>query len=460
MGRSARTRLLSPAVAVLLLAGCSGGGQTAVGGGPDAAGVGDPLFPTLGNGGYDVRHYLLTLEYDPGSGRLAGTAEILARATRELDVFHLDLHRLSASEVTVDGAGARTGHDGDELAVRPAEPVAAGRLFRTVVRYAGAPSAITDADGSEEGWLRTPDGALAVGEPMGSMAWFPGNHHPSDKATYDLSVTVPEGLEAVSNGEPAGERTSGGRTTFGWRSKEPMASYLATLAIGRFEVGSSRTRSGVPVVTAVDEAVSESLSRRIPEALEWAEGLFGPYPFSSAGAIVVPDEAVGYALETQSRPVFPAGSFTPEILAHEIAHQWFGDSVTPSSWRDMWLNEGFATYAEWLWAEEFGSTPVGRSFDRAFADSGNWDFPPARPPSAARISDDPVYERGAMVLHRVRLAVGDEVFFRLLRGWAREHRHGNASTADFTAYAERVSARDLDGVWDVWLYGEGRPPGP
>ncbi|GAA2223254.1 M1 family metallopeptidase [Streptomyces amakusaensis] len=467
MARSSSvTRLLTPpAVAALLLVGCAAGGHGDAGAGarPEVMGVGDPLFPGLGNGGYDVRGYRLALAYDPGSGRLAGTAEIVARATRELRVFNLDLHRLSATAVTVDGAEARSVHDGDELIVRLGEAVPAGREFRTVVRYEGEPGAIRDADGSEEGWLRTPGGALAVGEPAGSTAWFPGNHHPSDKASFDIAVTVPEGLRAVSNGELASERTSGGRSTYRWRSAEPMATYLATLAIGPYEMRSSRTASGLPVVTAVDPAVGAAdpavgkLSARLPEVLAWAEGAFGPYPFSSAGAIVVPDEVVDYALETQTRPVFPAGLFTPETLAHEIAHQWFGDSVTPKSWRDMWLNEGFATYAEWLWAEEFEGVPVRESFDAAFADAENWAFPPADPPSAAEVSSAPVYGRGAMVLHRVRGEVGDEVFFRLLRGWAREHRHGNASTADFTAYAERLSGRELGGVWDGWLYGDGRP---
>ncbi|MEO3978680.1 M1 family metallopeptidase [Streptomyces sp. CAU 1734] len=455
-------RALAPvAASALLLSGCTGGGLGGVRGGPGGAGLGDPLFPGLGNGGYDVRHYSLTLAYDPGTGRLDGTAEILARAGRDLSAFNLDLHGLNVREVTVDGAAAAANRAGDELTVRPRNDLTGGRFFRTVVRYSGTPRTITDADESEEGWLRTAGGALAVGEPAGSPAWFPGNHHPSDKATLDLAVTVPRGLTAVSNGEPGSRTTTaGGRTTFVWRSAEPMATYTAVLAIGRYRQTSSRTPSGLPVHTAVEHSVRESLTRRIPELTAWAVERFGPYPFSSIGAIVVPDGAVGYALETQNRPVFPVSYLTPEILVHEIAHQWYGNSVTPESWKDMWLNEGFAVHAEWMWLAEFADTPLAESFRRAYEEDANWAFPPADPPSPARISASPVYGRGAMVLDKVRQSAGDEAFSRLLKGWAREYRHGNASTADFTAYAERVAGRDLDPVWETWLYGDGRPARP
>ncbi|MFI6287972.1 M1 family metallopeptidase [Streptomyces sp. NPDC051018] len=461
MHRPSRLRALAPAAALLLLVGCSGG-SGGVQGTPGAAGVRDPLFPRLGNGGYDVRHYSLTLDYDPGTGRLAGTAEILARATQDLSAFNLDLHRMSAEDVTVDGEAAAADQAGDELTVRPGRDLTEGALFRTVVRYSGTPRTITDADGSEEGWLKAPGGALAVGEPAGSMAWFPANNHPGDKATYDLAINVPRGLKAVSNGELARETTDGPRTTFVWRSAEPMASYLATLAIGPYRLTSSRTPQGLPVWTATDPAAAETarVSAQVPRIVEWATERFGPYPFSSTGAIAVREGVVGYALETQNRPVIPAGQFDTTTLVHEIAHQWYGNSVSPGTWRDMWLNEGFATYAQWLWAEDFEDTPVRDSYEEAFADSANWAFPPAAPPSAARISEAPVYGRGAMVLHRVRLAVGDRAFAGLMKGWAKRYRHANASTADFTAYAEKVSGKDLDPVWETWLYGKDRPSRP
>ncbi|WP_405605643.1 M1 family metallopeptidase [Streptomyces sp. NBC_01410] len=457
-------RTLTPAVALLLLTGCTDGG-TGVHGKPGSAGVRDPLFRGLGNGGYDVQHYALTLAYDPDTNHLKGTAEITARATQDLSAFNLDLHGLKVDGATVDGKEAAANRAGDELTLRPHRDIDKGKTFRTVVSYSGEPQTIIDEDEekSKEGWLETEGGALAVGEPSGSMAWFPSNNHPSDKATYDITVTVPEGpLRVISNGELMKKVTTGGRTTYAWKSRQPMASYLAMLAIGEYRPTESRTSSGVPVLTVVDPAVGTKhaqLIAQVPEIVEWGELNFGPYPFSSAGVIVVPNDDLGYALETQTKPVIPVKEL-PDSLVHEIAHQWFGNSVTPRSWKDMWLNEGFAVYAEWIWHEDFDATPAKQSFEAAFADDKNWAFPPADPPSAAKVSDDPVYYRGAMVLHKIRQAVGEKPFFEIVKGWATEHRHSNASTADFTAYVEKKSGKDLTELWDTWLYGKDKPDTP
>ncbi|MEU6863477.1 M1 family metallopeptidase [Streptomyces sp. NPDC046876] len=434
------------------------------GGHPAAAGAGDPYFPKLGNGGYDVTHYGLTLTYDPDSGRLDGTAEITAKATEHLSAFNLDLRGLKVLSATVDGRAAGVRQDGQELTLQPRDHLRKGTVFRSVVRYAGTPEPITHDHGWREGWLRTENGAVAFGEPTGSMSWFPGNHHPSDKASYDISVTVPEGVQAISNGQLREQHTSGNRTTFHWHEAEPMASYVATVAIGSYDIKTSRTRSGVPVVSAVDTTagVDEdgAVLGRFPEIMQWAEERFGPYPFSSAGLIVDRAADVPYALETQTRPTIPAGIFHTTNVVHELAHQWFGNSVTPRTWQDMWLNEGFATYAEWLWTEDHGGATAQEHFDRNHAkaaDDDEWDFPPAEPPTAADISRQPVYVRGAMVIHKIRLAVGDEAFGALVRGWTLRHRHGYASTRDFTAYAQAQTGHDLDPIWDSWLYGDGKP---
>jgi aminopeptidase N len=459
-----RTSLLLTLTLALALTACGGGGG--VHGTPGGSGVGDPFFPRAGNGGYDVTHYDLDLAYEPDTAHLTGTATISARATRDLSAFDLDLKGLDVRAVTVDGKSARWNRAGQELTVRPQDDLGADATFRVTVRYSGTPETITDPDGSEEGWLRTADGALALGEPTGSMAWFPGNHHPSDKASYEVTVTVPEGLRAVSNGELVSERTTGGRTACTWRTAEPMASYVATLAVGDYDIRRSTTADGLPVYVAVDPTLAEAETRKpaadLPGIIEWAADTFGPYPFSSTGAIVDRDGDAGYALETQNRPVF-SGVPDTELLVHELAHQWYGNSVTPKTWQDMWLNEGFATYAEWLWHEEHGGDSAQETFD-ALYDHGDhtyedlWSFPPADPTSAAHISASPVYQRGAMVLHKVRQTVGDDAFRTLLRGWAAAHRHGNADTADFTAYVEkRAPGHDFDGIWADWLYGEGKP---
>ncbi|MFH7593558.1 M1 family metallopeptidase [Streptomyces racemochromogenes] len=471
MDHRALTRLAAPALAALiaLTTGCTG---ATVQGRPGASGLRDPYFPRAGNGGYEVEHYALDLAYDPADGELHGTAVITARAGQGLSSFNLDFSGLKVEGVEVQGVGARFNRTGNELTVRPAEDLRKGEVFVTRVDYGGRPKALVDPDGSKEGWITAGDGeyAVAVGEPVGSTAWFPGNHHPADKATYDVTVSVPRGYEAVSNGELRSRRDVGERTEFVWRSAEPMASYLATVAVGKFRVSTGKTPSGVSVYQAVapgEEAAGRAVLARVPEMVEWGSATFGPYPFSTVGSIVMPARSLGYALETQTKPVYP-GAPDEELVLHELAHQWFGDSVSPASWKDMWLNEGFATYAEWLWAESHGGVSAQRRFEAFLAGDTSVDahagadwaaFAPAAPPDAAHLSDDPVYYRGAMVLHRIRQEVGDAKFFDLLRGWAADHRHGNASTADFTAYAQRRTGADLKKVWDVWLYGEGRPKG-
>ncbi|MEV7375678.1 M1 family metallopeptidase [Streptomyces sp. NPDC090301] len=457
--------LAAALTALALLAGGCTEATGGVRGAPGSAGLRDPYFPKLGNGGYDVGHYALTLAYDPGTGRLDGTAEITARATQDLSAFNLDLAGLTVEGASVDGEPAAVNRAGNELTLRPREEIRDGAEFRTTVAYGGVPEPVTDADGSREGWLRTDDGAVAVGEPAGSMTWFPGNHHPSDKASYELALTVPAGLEGLSNGVRTARRTEAdGRVTTEWRTAEPMASYLATVAIGRYETATAAPGSGtVPVLTAAERPIAAAtapLRGEVPEIIARQERRFGPYPFSTAGAIVTEDGTLGYALETQTRPVFPAAAFDRTTLVHELAHQWFGNSVSPATWRDLWLNEGFATYAEWLYTEEYEQVPARTHFERAFAQEANWAFPPAAPPTAENLFDPPVYQRGAMVLHKLRETVGDETFDEILRGWPAKYRHANASTNDFTAYAESVAGRDLDELWDVWLYGDGRPAKP
>ncbi len=222
------------------------------------------------------------------------------------------------------------------------------------------------------------------------MTWFPGNSHPKDKSSYDFTITVPQGRTAVANGVFLGQKTAGGRTTFRWRQTEPMAAYLATATVGKFKVEQYTTPSGIKVYNAVDPretAASAAVLKKLPSVLEWEAELFGPYPYRAAGAIVDRAPQVGYALETQTRPVYDRA---PDLstLVHESAHQWFGDSVTLTSWKDIWLNEGFATYTEWLYAEQHGGPSAQKAFDERYAtaaDDALWSFrPPTR--AAARTS--------------------------------------------------------------------------
>ncbi|MGE3235295.1 MAG: M1 family metallopeptidase [Thermoleophilia bacterium] len=466
-GRRARIGIVG-AVALL---GAGGGGAAAAGPPvaptpvaptPGAPGLGDPFFPLAGNGGYDVSHYRLDLAYDPAATRLDGSAVIQARATQALSRFDLDLRPfLAVSAVTVDGRPAVVARDGQELVITPARPLRAGGAFTVAVRYGGTPEPVVDPDGSIEGFVPTADGAFVVGEPQGSPGWFPANDNPRDKATYDISVTVPAGLTAMSNGRLVATRKGNGRTTWMWREDDPMATYLATATLGNFSLSISKV-DGIPSYVAVDPtqaAASAPVLAKLPAMVRYFRGVFGPYPFDAVGAIVDDAPDVGYALESQTKPNFDRAP-DEATLAHELVHQWYGDSVTLTTWPDIWLNEGFATYGEWLWGAHAGGPTTQARFDALYAapaDDAFWTLPPADPGDAADLFAGPVYDRGAMTLQALRVKVGDPAFSAILRRWYAENRSGNVTTAGFVALAERVSRRDLDAFFHTWLYQPAKP---
>ena len=460
-------RFLGVAVAALaVVAGLSAPGRATAqvtSFSPGSAGAGDSYFPLLGNGGYDVQHYDVTFSYDPGTRRLAGYTAFTAVATQDLSRFNLDFSGLVVRDVRVDRSGAAFSRDGQELAVTPQAGLPAGRLFSVTVVYDGNPTNLVDADGSPEGWIVTSDGAFVAGEPQGAMTWFPGNHDLRDKATHTFRVTVPGGTTVVANGDLTSRTTTGGQTTFVWTSREPMVNYLATTTIGRFDLTRTDTANG-PNYVAVDPATSTAPSNAVyqtPDIVSWLSTVFGPYPFSATGGIVDNAPSVGYALETQTKPLYPNPPF-PALVVHELAHQWYGDSVTPAAWKDIWLNEGFATYAEWLWNEHATGRTVQAQFDSTYARPADDPFWQVRPgdPGAPALFDPAVYRRGAMTLQALRRTVGSRVFHSILRTWTDEHRYGNASTQQFVDLAERLSGRHLDDLFQRWLYTPGKPSFP
>ena len=452
-------------VVALLLGGCTDADEERFRAG--AADAGDPYVPGAGNGGYDVGHYRLKVRYDPASDRLTGEATVTATATMDLSRFNLDLAGLTVDRVRVDGALARHRRDGNEVVVTPAHGLRSGRAFTTEVSYGGVPRPLEGGALGSGGFRSTRDGAIALGQPESASTWFPVNDHPSDKATYEVEVTVPDGLAALGNGVPGGRTSRDGWTTWHWSEGAPMASYLATLVIGDYRV-STGTHAGKPMVTAVaaglpaDGPAAASIART-GEIADFLAGRFGPYPFDAYGGIAVSDAGIGYALETQSRPVYGPGFFrsrrpNTEVVAHELAHQWFGDSVSVARWSDIWLNEGFATYAEWLWAEHDGGRSVARTVATEYA-ATDW-AEPVVDPGPEELFGDAVYKRGALAVHALRRAVGDATFFRILRGWTTERRDATATTADFVAYAEKVAGRPLRPLLDTWLTGRSAPTLP
>ena len=676
MRKAALVLIVTLGLALLPGHSLAGGDQEQTQFQPGSPGAGDPYFPLDGNGGYDVQHYLLDLTYDPETDLLTGVATIRARATQDLSRFNLDLDGLTVQSITVNRRRATWARDAGELSVTPHSGLRANRRFTTVVHYEGVPKPIDDAFG-QSGFIHTDDGALVAGQPHVAATWFPSNDHPSDKATFTFQVTVPKGLEAVANGILQDRHSSQRWTTWTWKAREPMASYLATATVGEFDLNSYRhdgirywdaidpdllapvavprtgsqlaishraepsykrlirtisvpnggaklsfwvTRDTEPnwdytfveartvgrkdwttlrdlnghtsddtgfvcpywlglhpflahyqsakgdhtcsptgttgkwwavsgasdgweqwkvdlsryagsdvrvsityasddliqlhgvfvddivvstgsgttsfeddgntldgwafpgtpkgskvnpndwtVGTAKDGPrpfgkVAQASFERQGEVIDFLSDAFGPYPFSAAGGIVDDLEGLGFALENQTRPIYDKDFFYYQqegdfVVVHELAHQWYGDSLAIASWKHIWLNEGFATYAEWLWSKREKLETAQQIFDSFYGI-------PAKDPFWALTIGDPgpkhlfdfaVYARGAMTLHRLRLAVGDGDFFEILQRWAASRSGGNVTTGEFIRLAEEVSGKNLDGLFKRWLFKSGKP---
>ena len=644
---------------------------------PGAPGAGDPYFPLDGNGGYDVQHYLLELTYDPATDLLVGVATIRARATQDLSRFNLDLDGLTVRSINVNRRRATWARDSGELSVSPQSGLRAGRRFTTVVHYDGVPKPVGGAQFGQSGFIHTDDGALVAGQPHVAATWFPANDHPSDKATYTFQVTVPKGLEAVANGTLEKQDSSRESTTWIWKAREPMASYLATATVGQFDLTAYRQK-GIRYWDAIDpdlfapvavprtgsqlaishraEPSYKRLIRTIsvpnggaklsfwvkrdtepnwdftfveahtlgkgdwttlrdlnghtsadtgfscpywlglhpflahyqtakdgscsptgttgkwwavsgasdgweqwkvdlsryagrdarvsityasddsiqhhgvfvddivvttgagttsfeddgntfdgwtvpgapesskPNRNDWTVGTtedgpeplgkavqgsfgrhseiigfladaFGPYPFSAAGGIVDDVQGLGFALENQTRPIYSKDFFYDPVggdfvVVHELAHQWYGDSLAVAKWKHIWLNEGFATYAEWLWSEREELGTAQEIFDSFYSIPATerffWGLT-IGDPGPGHLFDFPVYARGAMTLHRLRLAVGEKNFFEILQRWSASRVDGNVTTGQFIRLAEEVSGKNLDGLFDRWLFKPKKP---
>ncbi|MFI6845005.1 M1 family metallopeptidase [Kitasatospora sp. NPDC050467] len=435
--------------------------------GPGAAGIGDPYYPNAGNGGYDVSHYDIRLKYQPVTDELEGTATILATATQDLSRFNLDFV-LGVKEVLVNGRTAKFASTGEsELEITPARPLTKGSPVTVVVRYADKPGEVER--GGYSAWLRTPDGGIAADEPEGSAWWFPSNDHPTDKATYDVSVLVPDGTQAISNGLLTGQSSRAGWTRYNWRQTKPQATYLATLAIGRFDLRTDTTPGGIPVVTAYskdlgdNDGAARASVERTGELVDWLSGYFGAYPFDSVGGYV-PNVPTGYALETQTQIFYSPAQFSrgsnTSVVVHELAHQWYGDSVSVQRWSDIWLNEGFARYSQWLWSEHENEGTAQELADYVYtsypADNAFWSVKPGDPGADHQFAGA-VYDRGAVAIQALRNAVGDEKFFQILKGWPAERKYGNATIQQFQAYAERISGKPLADLFTTWLFTASKP---
>ncbi|WP_432172503.1 M1 family metallopeptidase [Streptomyces sp. Tue6028] len=459
LSRSARLGALATAAASFLVIAASSAPT------PGADGIGDPYFPQLGNGGFDARHYDLDVAYNPDTDRLDGRTTITARATQSLSAFDLDLQKLDVTKVEVNGRRADFTRSGDEIHITPRGTLPKGKNFTVTVTYGGVPEALNGpiVFGSDYGWMKTTDGVFVACEPNAASTWFPSSDHPSDKATYDIRIKAPQGLTGVSNGRLVSTYDKGGQTVAHWRESRPMATYLATATIGKFDVKTGKTPAGTPVYVAIDPVLANSNSVDVygvtAEATDYWSQVFGPYPFEETGAIVDDMPQAGFSLEVQSKPAYSAVR-SESTIVHELAHQWFGDSVSVERWKDIWLNEGFATYAQWLWSEHKGIRSAHDSFLAGYnarpADSSFWQITVADPQRDTMFASA-VYQRGAMTLQMLRERIGDQAFFKLLPAWTKLHRYGNANTADFVRLAEKISGQQLDDLFQTWIYTTGKP---
>ncbi|WP_050515549.1 M1 family metallopeptidase [Streptomyces rimosus] len=470
---------------------------------PDAAplGVGDRLYPHLGNPGYDVRAYDIALAYPGRNDRpMDAVTKITARATARLERINLDFTHGTVRSVEVDGRRAAHVMRGEDLIVTPHKAVRAGTPLRIVVRHTSDPRPRKGA-GREDGWLRTKDGLAMANQVDAAHRIFPGNDHPSDKALYTFRVTAPKGLTVVANGLPVARypgtvRTApdaGGKrtghdvrqaravpaTTWVYRSAHSMATEVAQVSIGRSAVVRRTGPHGLPlrdVVPAADRKRLEPWLAKTPGQLSWMEKKAGRYPFESYGVLLAQAET-GFELETQTLSLFEERLFTngqyprwyiEAIMVHELAHQWFGDSVSPRTWSDAWLNESHATWYEELYAHEHARKSMDERTRRAYSVSDRLrreGGPPGapKPPSPGNktgIFRPVMYDGSALVLYALRAKIGHAAFDRLERAWVTRHRDGVAGTADFVALASRVSGQDLTGFFHSWLYDTKTPPMP
>jgi aminopeptidase N len=439
--------------------------------GPGSPGLGDSYYPALGNGGYDVQHYTLDLDYEVEANFLTGTATLEAIATSDLSAFNLDLAGMHIGTITVNEAEADYSRSGTELTITPAEALAEGDSFTVVITYEGLPQPVRpEAIPVQMGWNHLIDGAYVASEPVGASSWYPVNEHPLDKATYTIEVTVPEAYVVAANGLLAETLDAGETITYVWEHAYPAASYLVSVAIGDFVLEAQEGPDGLPIRNYFPPDLAEDAAYdfgRTDEMIALFNDLFGPYPFEAYG-VVVADANLGFALENQTlslfgRPAVDGERGNEEVVAHELAHQWFGNSVSLSDWSDIWLNEGFATYAQKLWldhtdgAERFENEMRGIY---AFLKRMEEVLPPPGAPQPDDLFNVSVYIRGAMTLHALRARIGEEAFFEFVRTYYDTYAYGNATTPDLIAIAEDISGEELDDFFQAWLYEQALPPIP
>ncbi|WP_144663078.1 M1 family metallopeptidase [Paenarthrobacter nicotinovorans] len=432
----------------------------------------DPYTLDHGSTSYRVDRYELDLDVRLGSNKLIGRAVLHCTALEATTQVVLDLVGLRASKIQLDGRKLQKfSHRAEHLVLTPASSIKPGRQFTLEIRYDGNPQPRRGLWG-DVGWEELNDGVLVAGQPNGAASWFPCNDHPRYKSTFLISVTTDDNYRPVCNGKLVSHSRKSSRETWVYEQVEPMATYLATVQIGRYikvPLRAEGTHHRVPQFVAVTaEMAGDALEglRRQPDMMKTFEDCFGPYPFTDYTSVVTEDE-LEIPLEAQTVSIFGRNHMkeaweSQRLIAHELSHQWFGNSLTVSNWKDIWLHEGFACYAEWLWSEESGTMTVAARATAAWKklDAGPQDLL-VGDPGPELMFDDRVYKRGALAVHALRVAAGDEAFFAFLQHWTAGNRHGSVSTESFITAADAfMPGFDTASILRPWLYETALPALP
>jgi aminopeptidase N len=433
---------------------------------PTADGAGDLLYPALGNPGIDVVSYAVDLAYDHDARALTGSVTLVVMPTEDRTSFTLDSSGPVVGRVVVDGVDAAFQADDPELRITPTVPLRRGQQVQVRVEYTATPDALSSGALLPAGWFNTLDGSYVLNEPDGARTWLPSNDHPSDKATWTFQVTVASGVTAVANGALVSSTDGPQGTTWVWREDDPMPTYLVMLATGQYELVEGAGPAGLPLLSAVlttDRQKVQPYLDSIDDQIDYFDDFFGPYPLDRYG-IAVTDSLGGLAMETLGRSLFSrtdlngdVGYIQELLLSHELAHQWFGDAVSPLRWQDIWLNESFATYGEWMWLEHAGLTTLDEEASQTLNERQQSTGNPTGSPTAAGLFDYNSYQGGAVVLHALRRTIGDDKFFTVLQRWVAENNGTSRSTDDFILLATEVAGIDLTQLFDDWLYADTLP---
>ena len=428
----------------------------------DDNGIGDTLFPSLGNPGIDVQRYVVALHYDPTRKQISATVHLDIDMTEDRATFSLDSAGPVVSAVRVDNAPATFEAATPELIITPASPLTKGERITVDVDYSiDNPRPVLSDSGGNVGWFATPGGSYVLDEPEGARTWLPSDDHPSDKASFRFELTVPTGVTAVANGGLLDHTSDTTTDTWIWQEDRPMATYMIQLLTGDYEIVGGSGPNGLPLISVVlhnDRATMQPYIDAIADEIDFFDDFFGPYPLDRYG-IAITDSMPGLAMETFERSLFSRGDFSSGrlesaqqlLLSHELTHQWFGDAVTPARWEDIWLAESFATYGEWLWLDHLGLQPIEQSAESGLAAR---QVGPTASPTVESMFGFNSYDGGAVVLHALRKTIGDDKFFALLKQWAADNNGQSRTTEDFVALAEQVAGQDLTEFFDRWLYAD------